>query len=718
MTTITIPDFNYASFYYAQILEALIVYKRINLPELTEESDVEPSIQLMRMMALVGHLNNTLMDTLANENTLPTAKIAENVRNMLRLIDYEMSPATPAQVDVVYELSLILTTAVEIITERAQVATKKTTTLEPVYFEALEGLTVDRTDQHSHVLAEEAGAFTDFTTLANSAVTPGDDWQPWVTPEAKDAIYWGHKHAMWTKLSVTLTSGLSGINGVYEFYDGNFRKISPTSVTNLGATLELNVNSLLGTADRRTTLVRIQLNTTTAYEDVYSTWNGSYNIATTTGLLGQSSPSTDVDDYTIGSDWTELDVTDTGPEFQSPSQEISYDLPQTLSQDWALATIDGKTAYWFRYRIISVAAPTVMVFQQTRMDGGKQYLLRSTTQGRTIIENPLGSSIGLEGQTFLTAKEHFLWNSETLTVDGDIWVRVDNFLASESGSKHYVIKLGENDKATVVFGGDGKGLIPPVGAGNIAITYRYGAETNGNVGYEAISIDKTGLSFINKIWNPRGATGWKEAEGATEESLEIVKIEGPASIRVKDVAISPDDVVYLAENFIDSAGASSFSRAKAIEEGFGPKTIELVVVAAGGGLASSAQLAALDLYFNGDQFANPPVEKHLVANQEVTSTNYAQKAIDVTATVYGNVTQAVVENRLSQILQPEAKDEDGINYLWDFGETIHPSRLNSEIFGIDSSITKVVITTPFGDVGLQGRELPIAGTLNITVITP
>ena len=86
-TTIVIPDFEFGGVYYAQILEALFQYKRRNVPELTDESEFEPFVQLMRMQALVGHLNNVLLDITANESTIVTASLVDSVRNILRAID-------------------------------------------------------------------------------------------------------------------------------------------------------------------------------------------------------------------------------------------------------------------------------------------------------------------------------------------------------------------------------------------------------------------------------------------------------------------------------------------------------------------------------------------------------------------------------------------------------------------------------------------------------
>jgi len=119
MTTVEIPSFSWSAQYYAQILEALIQFKRTNVPELTNESTEEPLIQLLRAYALVGHQNNTLIDLVANECTLRTAKLPETVRNQLTLIDYPLSPAGPAQSDIVFELSQLFTSATEVIASRS-----------------------------------------------------------------------------------------------------------------------------------------------------------------------------------------------------------------------------------------------------------------------------------------------------------------------------------------------------------------------------------------------------------------------------------------------------------------------------------------------------------------------------------------------------------------------------------------------------------------------
>jgi len=719
-TEITIPDFDFSGFYYPEILEALIQYKRQNVPELTDESEFEPFIQFLRAVACVGHLNNTLLDLVANESTLPTAKLAETVRNMLRLIDYELSPATPAQVDLVFELAKVFLASTQVIPNRAQAATKKVGDDPVVYFEALTGLVVERTDRFSYVYGVEAGAFTDHTTKANSATTPGDDWTPWATPAVGDLIYLGHKQAMWNEISIgPLTALASGITGVWEYYDGEWAKSVPSLVLLDGSDLVFDLTAYLGAQNRQGTEIRVVLNETGAYETVISTWNGSANIATT-GLLGQSSPSTEATDYTVGSDWEPLpDIDDATTNLSVTDEVVGFTLPQSIDHNWIVGEVNNAEAYWIRYRIVEVSVASGPTLQRVRLDTGKQYVYRLATQGRTVADRPLGSSTGLANQEFELTRDYFINESESVYVDGELWTRVDNFLSSGPTERHYTVELGANDRATIKFGDGVTGKIPALGVNNIVVDpYRYNAEVDGNVGANTVTIDKTGLSFVSKLWNPRGAAGWKEADGANETTLERAKIEGPASLRTRAVAIGPNDVEALAVGFTDTAGANPFSRARVFEEAFGPKTLEVTVVAAGGGQASADQLEALEVYFNGDQYAYPPIEKHLVANQEVTAVNHTSKVIDIVATVYGDVTAEEVTNALAAVLHQEAIKADGVTYEWEWGEDVPRNRLIHEIFETDESITNVTLTTPAADVPLTARQLPVLGTVTLTIIEP
>lgn len=716
MSVVKIPDLTFSGSYYPQILDALVRFKRQNVPELTDESDFEPLMQMLRAFALVGHLNNVLLDLVANESTLSTARLPETVRNMLRLIGYEMSPASPANVDVLYLLSKVFAAPFEVVPAGSQVATENDGVSPVVIFECLQALTVSRTDQFTKVAADDGlGVLTDHTAAANA---PATSWTPWATPAVGSAVYFGHDSAMWGVLDLAVLVAAANLAGVWEFYDGDFAKSAPTSVANLGGSLRFDLTSYLGTSNRAGTKIRVALNKTGAYQDVVSAWSGSLNYADT-GFLGQTAASVVAADYTVGSDWQPLQQVVDGTAGLSASGALSYALPQALQQAWRQTAVGGLSAWWLRFRVTSVAVPTAPTLRRARMDTGKQWVLRSVVQGQTAVEDPLGSSTGLPNQRFETANDNFVWGSEVVTVDGVAWVRVDNFLASEPTDNHYLAVLGENDRMTVVFSDGNAGRVPPIGVGNVRASYRWGADKNGNVGASSVIVDKTGLTYVSSVENPRQGSGWSAAQGSDAASLERTKVQGAASFRVREVALGPSDMEAMAVGFKAADGSRPFARARAFEEGYGPKTVEVIVVAGGGNLATSAQLLELQRHFNGDSSEHPPLAKHIVANQESVVTNYTPKVVDIVVTVTAPTdVSAAVASRLAQVFQPDALKDDGVTYQWEFGGAVPTSRVIAEVFGADPSITRAVLATPAADLVLSARELPKIGTVSVTVVAP
>lgn len=724
LTEIEIPTFDFAAFYYPQLLEALIVFKRLNLPELTDESPQEPLIQMIRAMALIGHLNNTLLDLVANESTLTTARLPETVRNMLRLIDYEMESATPSQVDIVMKLAQVLSSTIEILVDFTQIGTRAQGTDVSRVFEVLDAYSVTRTDRLTKCYGVEDSTYTDYTTLANDVAGP---FTPWTTPvggsstREGDSLLFGHSEAMWDQVDIDLNTIASGIAGVWEYYDGNYNKSQPSSVVDNGATITLNLTAYLGVTDLRGTPIRVKLNESGAYEDRYSYFSGGANKVDTLTLLGQSTPSTDAADYTVGSVWERFtNLGDTTIVSAAPLKQdgvVDFDLPQTIVENWALGAINGSTLFWMRFRITTVSTPTAPSINRLRIDLGNQFIKRLAIQGIFQTET-LGSSDGSDNQSFLSSQENFIFTSDELTVNDIVWTRVTNFLSSKPTDRHYRVQLEENDQARFIFGDGVTGAIPQNGVNNIAASYRYGAQDDGNVGANTIVLDKSGLALVSSLYNPRPATGWSAAEGSTEADLAKTKVSGPATLRVRDIALGPDDVETLAvrASKID-ADVIGMSRAKAIEEGFGPKTIKLVIVTAGGALATQDELDVVSEFYNGNQFSSPTKQKRLVANQEVTAVNYTPHTINITAVVKarGAVTALAIQNALIQVLQPEALKDDGVTYEWEFGDVVPTSRINHEIFKVDESIYDVDISLPVADIDMLDGELPVAGTITITV---
>lgn len=722
---IEIPDFNFSTFYYPQILEALLQYKRRNVPELTDESEFEPFIQLLRATALTGHLSNVLLDLVANESTLPTARLVDSVRNILRAIDYKLAPATPATVEMVYKLAKVFTSPYKIIPRGAQVATPRSTDANAIAYEANQDFTIVDTSLFSYVWTyyAEQDSWLDVTSLANLTTSSFS----FLNGQTKtgDAIYFGHTDIMWDTMVFSANNSIGGFGyiSVWEYYDGDLSRIQPDEVVQTGTNLKVIINSLLGIIVRAGTKVRVTLNSDGAYEDAISLWDGTQNYVQV-GLLGQTVPSKKPNDYSVGSEWVELTSEDKTEQLFK-MDTVKWTLPQGINNNWTKNTV-GPTnqigfaqqkAYWVRFRIVSAVSAISPIISNVRQDTGGQYIISTSTQGQVFNDTPLGSSTGLPDQTFKTSRDYYIVGTAFVTVDNEEWTLVENFFGSTSSDKHYTITIGANDRISINFGSGFQGKIPPIGVGNISARYRIGANNDGNVGPSTITSDKTGLTFVDSLFNPRQATGWREAEGSTEDSIERAKISGPASIRIRETAIGPDDVEWMVIHaYASPSGARPFSRTLAIEEGLGAKTIETIVVKRGGALASGEELDEMNRWFNGNKSLD--LKKRIVANQRFYAFNYSPRVIDIEATVYSNtVTSQQIENNLRQTLQPEAVREDEITYEWDFGGLVPRSRLIHEIFNTDEGkISNVILLQPATDTTLGKRELPIIGNVSIRVL--
>lgn len=731
MATIQIPDVSFSSHYYAEILEDLIRHMRANCPELSDELDTEPHIQLLRTFAMVGHLNNCLLDMVAAESFLPTARLRSSHRNLLALIGVKLKQTSPASVDLLVQLTKAFTSAITTVPAKSSFATLETRPAPAVEFEVLDDVTLtQRTDQVGAVLGFDTSGST-FSNHTAEAITPTGSftigWGGAGEVEAGDILYVGHPDIMFDTIRFNIATAVSGgtiTSGVWEYFDGNLSQGNPDNVINLGSTLRFVVNSILGTSNRTGTVVRVRSNITGGFADLTVSFvSGENRIETTMGLLaflGQMDPSLEVFDYVVGTEWRELsDIQDaTGGFSQTGFQDVKFTLPQTVTQNWRSGTINAISAFWIRYRVVSVSsAPSAPSITEVRIHDGKQYQIFPVAQGKSRTDTPLGSSDGSGGQQFVFSNfpviddEHLRVFVDESGIERE-YTRVEDFLNSVSTDRHFMVEFDDDGIVTVTFGDGTNGRVPPSGVNNIRAQYRTSDEQNGNVGQDTITVNRSGVAFIAIVRNPRAAAGFHPKEGSTDEDLVRLKIAGPAALRTRERAVSPEDAEGTAIRFVASDGSSPVTRALALEEAYGPKTVEIVVVGAGGNIVDSSKLQEIEDFFNGTE----SVRGRLLMNTEATVTNFTPRTIGVTATVTKGEESAIV-TALAALLNPLATNPDG-TWAWEFGGMVPLAKIIATIMNTTPSPTNVIITSPEDDTVLTSKELPMVGTLDITVVNP
>ena len=343
------------------------------------------------------------------------------------------------------------------------------------------------------------------------------------------------------------------------------------------------------------------------------------------------------------------------------------------------------------------------------------YIRIPVTQGQTINET-LTSGDGTPSQAFLLSDTRVIEDSVLLTIDGELWTQVEDFFASSEVDEHYTVTIDSDGLATALTGDGENGKVVPIGANNVLGEYRINADDDGNVGVGQIEISRSGLSRVKNTTNPRAAFGWIAQEGSDTLGLEKLKRDGVSSLRVLKRAVSPSDIEFLTIRW-EFEGQKPFSRARAIENGFGLKTVKNIVVPVGGGTSSPTTRAALDVYFNGDINEGGSENGVLVANQQVKSIDFVENVIDVTVVVTGGSESAIRAAIIAE-LQPEATlGEDNPAFKWNFGQEVSVGAISAIIFNADPGlVTKAVFTSPAVDIQLADDELPKLGALDLEVI--
>ena len=721
------PDFTYSAFYYQQQLEALLRLKATSWPEHTETDAHDPAVQLLRLWALVGHLQACRLDHTARELYLPTLRLRSSLIALARLVDYELDPPTPSEVDLLASISGKLTTSTTLVKAHNTFGTSGGVLFE---FNSDDELAAGPTGS-PQVFEDDGGTFTDRT--AGLPVTP---WG--AGPVENDALLFRSGGAvMFDRLALEVGDA-DGFTVRWEYHD-DLRALEPDLVAVLGGGLRFLVGTAIGTtpADGLTVTITCKANGVSTTGVVYydpGAPGGPANTVEIATFLGQGSPSGSVGDYLISGEWFELPDLVDGTEGLTTSGTVAWSFPQDEDRRWAPSdsAATGSDDYEVRARVVDPAAATAPLLDGVSEARKTAYAVLIPVQQGQRVEDKLGTTDGSASQWFELAREPFM-ALVGVTVNGVDWTQVATFLQASSLDRVFTLRERPDGAWRLTFGDGTNGKIPDSSV-QVVATYRIGGDTSGNVGINAITRDRSGNSKISAVANPRAATGWVAAEGSDEASLDVAREAVPASLHTLQRAVTPDDCADLALEFTTADGSQVAERVLALEEAYGLKTIGLVVVGPAGTVPTTSDLAELDAYFNGDLVGLQRLGGVLLANHELTSEPVVLRSIDVTATItvladYADSAKAKIEAALQSILHPLAKrmlqDDSGAwaestSYLWEWGDNggeVARGMLIAAIVTSANGIANVAIAVPAADVSLAAGELPTVGALSITIVS-
>lgn len=269
-------------------------------------------------------------------------------------------------------------------------------------------------------------------------------------------------------------------------------------------------------------------------------------------------------EYFNGSEWNELSVNDDTDSFHQ-SGFVSFVVPEDVSKSENF----GKNLFWYRVSLVSGS------FENTPIV--KDILINSVyvKNEKTYQDEVLGSGTGAPGQSVSVSHPNILKGSVLYvdegsvpstnelnmiakdchgepyyTEDNKVWVRyteVENFYASTSFSRHYVI---DYTTGKIQFGDGSKGVNPPKGKFNILMkSYQCGGGSIGNVAKNTIRGLLKGIPFISGCTNPYPAEG-----GADMEKIDGLKARAAGSFKSLQRAVTSEDFKWLAMEASSSVG--------------------------------------------------------------------------------------------------------------------------------------------------------------------
>lgn len=196
---------------------------------------------------------------------------------------------------------------------------------------------------------------------------------------------------------------------------------------------------------------------------------------------------------------------------------------------------------------------------------------------------------GLANQDVILDFAPYLDGSASVGAGNGAYSQVVSLLDSGPNDRHYLVLVDQNDRATLRFGNGTNGALA---AGTIAIEYKTGGGSAGNVEAEALKVletevfDDAGQRVEVTVRNPAAASG-----GFPRQTLASARLEAPESLRTLTRTVAREDYEINARRVPSVARALMLTSDE--DTGIPENQGILFVIPEGGGAASVALLAAV-----------------------------------------------------------------------------------------------------------------------------
>lgn len=327
-------------------------------------------------------------------------------------------------------------------------------------------------------------------------------------------------------------------------------------------------------------------------------------------------------------------------------------------------------------------------------DANEEYLYKVEIEhGQSVIDEFIGAvTTNDPDQSFRLQYSPILKESIHIEVEEQgsryVWDRVDDFIASDQSSTHYVAEMDEYEQVFINFGNGASGKIPVTPA-RIYANYKVGGGILGNVGANTIVEFYDSIPGLVSTYNPEGP----HIKGEDMESNEQAKINAPASLKKMERYVTLSD--YEEGIKLD---VNTVAKAKAINSN---GDINFYLVSPEGTNLTSEQKAEImeivnqkKILFTDVAIYDPTYITVNVSVDIITHNNYDPNTIKFTA-----------QNILEEMFSPEETD---------FGKDVTIAEIHYKLMAIEG-VRNLSISLPTTDVSIGVTEIPKLGTTTITV---
>lgn len=212
--------------------------------------------------------------------------------------------------------------------------------------------------------------------------------------------------------------------------------------------------------------------------------------------------------------------------------------------------------------------------------------LVAATHGATVHE-VLGSGDGSQAnQKFILKKPPLTYvpssnsagreSTLNISVNGIAWKEVSQLYGQDGQSESFMVRIGDDQKAAVIFGDGEMGCRPATGTENIVAAYRSGIGRDGMLEKDKLTLLPVRPLGISSVTNPLATNGANEPE-----SRDQARSNAPRSVQILERIVSLQDF----EDF--SRAYPGIGKARAVTFNSGEERIVHITVAAAEPMAVS-----------------------------------------------------------------------------------------------------------------------------------